>query len=248
MQAHQGPVRGSGGAPALPVPAAWTGRQMSVSFIAAMVGLTLLVLGMVVGAVPALRSGDAGAVVLLTVGAVFLAHVVGFSVQSRRVRTGGGRPPRSVHEAQGGRGVRFGYATASYHLLGALLVVSMLLTAAVAVLAMFGGPVGVLLGVALAALAVALGWFLVTMLRLAPGELVLSPAGISHRSLVHTQFVPWRDVYQVSAETAHTPCWWSRRTCPTTPECGATPAGSALSSPGCCPSWRSVPTGWPPMR
>ncbi|MFC0003609.1 hypothetical protein [Micromonospora siamensis] len=170
-----------------------------------MVGLGVLALGMVAGVVSAARSGDRGEAALLAFGAVFLGLVVGFSVRSRRLRAGRGHPPTLVDDPQGGRGVRFGYATAPYVSLGALLVLAALVTAVVAVTAMFAGIVGVLLGVGPAALAVLLGWFVGTMLRLAPGELVLSPAGIRHRALVHTQFVPWRDVYQVSAESVNTP-------------------------------------------
>ncbi|SCE97482.1 hypothetical protein [Micromonospora mirobrigensis] len=205
MSSEQGAVRGQAGVPVLPVPTGWAGRQISVPFTASMVGLAVLALGMVAGLVSAARSGDSGAVALLAFGAVFLVLVVGFSVRSRRLRPGRGRPPTLVDDPHGGQGVRFGYATAPYVSLGGLLALAALVTTAVAVTAMFAGVVGVLLGVGLAALAVLLGWFLVTMLRLAPGELVLSPAGIRHRGLVHTQFVPWRDVYQVSAKRVNTP-------------------------------------------
>ncbi|MBQ1040265.1 hypothetical protein [Micromonospora sp. C81] len=205
MQADQDPVRGHGGAPALPVLTGWAGRQMSVLFTASMVGLAVVALGMAAGVVSAARSDDGSSVVLLAFGAVFLALVIGFSVQSRRPRSGRGRRPTLVDVPQGGRGVRYGYAAVPYVLLGGLLVLAALVTGVVAVTAMFAGVVGVLLGVGFAILAVLVGWLLVTMLRLAPGELVLSPAGIQHRALVHTQFVPWRDVYQVSAERVNTP-------------------------------------------
>ncbi|WP_089007713.1 hypothetical protein [Micromonospora viridifaciens] len=178
---------------------------MSVLFTFSMGFLSMLALAMVAGAVSAVRSGELGAVVVLAVGAFILAHVVAFSVHSRRLRRGAGRPPALVDLPASGRGVRFAYSAWPYYLLVAVLVMSVLVTGLVAVAAATAGVVGVVLVVAFAALAVTVGWFVVTMLRLAPGELVLSPAGIHHRGLTFTQFVPWRDVYQVSAESIHTP-------------------------------------------
>ncbi|WP_319461969.1 hypothetical protein [Micromonospora sp. RTP1Z1] len=178
---------------------------MSVRFTMAMVGLTLLVLGTLALAVSAAGSAEPTTAVLLAAGAFYMAHVVASSVYSRRLRRGAGRAPTLVDLPAGGRGVRFAYSAWPYYLLLSVLVMSGLVTGLVAVAAATAGVVGVLLAVAFAALAATVGWFVVTMLRLAPGELVLSPAGIHQRGLTFTQFVPWRDVYQVSAESIHTP-------------------------------------------
>jgi hypothetical protein len=39
-----------------------------------------------------------------------------------------------------------------------------------------------------------MGWFLVTMLRLAPGSLIVSPTGVDHQSLTSTCFIPWHAI------------------------------------------------------
>jgi hypothetical protein len=65
--------------------------------------------------------------------------------------------------------------------------------------------VGVVLAVVLGVLVLVVGWVLVTMLRLAPGKLILSPAGVDHRSLTSTHFIPWHAIVAVSAEWVGTP-------------------------------------------
>jgi len=64
---------------------------------------------------------------------------------------------------------------------------------------------GIALAVVVAVMAAAIGWFLVTMLRLAPGGVLLSPAGVHHRSLTFTQFVPWHTTVGVAADWLNTP-------------------------------------------
>lgn len=186
MRAHQDPASGFRGASALPAPTGWAGRQGSLRFSVAMVGLTLLVLGILALVVSAARSGEPGTAVVFSAGAFYVAHMVAFSVYSRRLRRGAGRAPTLVDVSAGGRSVRFGYSAWPYDLLVAVLVMSGLVTGLVAVAATTAGVVGVLLAVAFAALAVTVGWFVVMMLRLAPGELVLSPAGIHQRGLTFT--------------------------------------------------------------
>ncbi|GIE44728.1 hypothetical protein Alo02nite_76260 [Actinoplanes lobatus] len=50
-----------------------------------------------------------------------------------------------------------------------------------------------------------LGWFLVVLLRLAPGTLVVTTSGIYHRSLVLEHFVPWNAVVDILAREGTDP-------------------------------------------
>jgi hypothetical protein len=59
--------------------------------------------------------------------------------------------------------------------------------------------------IVIGAVALVVGWVLVTMLWLAPGKVVISPTGVYHRSLTSTYFVPWPAVVAVSARWIGTP-------------------------------------------
>ncbi|GLY32513.1 hypothetical protein Kisp02_58780 [Kineosporia sp. NBRC 101731] len=64
---------------------------------------------------------------------------------------------------------------------------------------------GVVLSLVFAGFGLYLLWFLVTMLRTAPGVVVISPTGIYHRSLTFEHFVPWESVTEVAARNHQTP-------------------------------------------
>jgi hypothetical protein len=76
------------------------------------------------------------------------------------------------------------------------------------------GATGWVLAAAGMAAAVLIGWFLVVILRLAPGKLVLTSTGIYHRSLFLEQFVPWEAVVDVVARDAPSP-WITVNALPT---------------------------------
>jgi hypothetical protein len=93
-----------------------------------------------------------------------------------------------------------------YYWVTALLVMSELAVLAVtAGAALSATAVGVVMAVVIGVVAVVVGWFLVTMLRLAPGKIILFPTGVYHRGLTSTHYIPWHAIVAVSAGWLGTP-------------------------------------------
>jgi hypothetical protein len=142
----------------------------------------------------------------LAAGAIYLGHVVGLATRSWWTPRRSSRTGTLTAAPDGTKGVRFGYSAWSYYWLTAVLVMTELAVVALtAALAMSATVVGVVMAVVLGVMAMVVGWFLVTMLRLAPGNLILSPSGVYHRSLTSTHFIPWDAIVAVSAEWIGTP-------------------------------------------
>lgn len=132
---------------------------------------------------------------------------MGFSTSVSRMRRPPGRNPTLVPSPDGTtKGLRFGYSPWPYYWLATLLIMielsTLVLTVAVAA---SGTLLGIVVAVVSGALAVGVGWFLVTVLRLAPGEVTVSPAGVFHRSLTHIHFVPWYAITEVEARWLGSP-------------------------------------------
>jgi hypothetical protein len=103
-------------------------------------------------------------------------------------------------------GVTFTYSAWPYYWVTALLVMTELVVLAVTVAAALSGTaLGVAKAVVIGVVAMVVGWFLITMLRLAPGKIILSPTGVYHRSLTSTHFIPWHAIVAVSAGWLGTP-------------------------------------------
>ncbi|SCG58798.1 hypothetical protein [Micromonospora inositola] len=198
---------GPGGTSTPPGAVGWSGRRVPGSAILGMVLILVAALCVLAGTVAAVRAGDWATVVVGGVAAVLLASVFGFLVVVGSSRGRSGPAPALTPWPGGGTsGVRFGYSTATYVWFSALLATCILIFLAMALAAGTSGTVfGWMVAVVMAGVAVLLGWFLVTMLRLAPGELVLSPAGIAHRGLTHLYAVPWSAVFAVEAQRLGTP-------------------------------------------
>jgi dipeptide/tripeptide permease len=91
-------------------------------------------------------------------------------------------------------------------LVTAVLVMSELVATAAALGAALSATVaGTVAAIAIGALVLVIGWVLVTMLRLAPGKIILSPAGVSHRGLTSAHFIPWHAIVAISAGWLGTP-------------------------------------------
>jgi hypothetical protein len=151
-------------------------------------------------AVWAFLSGRPATGLVFALAAVYLAHVVGMGVWAL---WGPPRPRRSDARASSdddSGGVSFAYSTWAYYWMTATLVMTILgvagFAAAAAATATTGG---LLVACLLALMTVVLLWFVVTMLRLAPGRLTLSSAGVHHRGLIYTHFVPWYAIFEISA-------------------------------------------------
>lgn len=129
------------------------------------------------------------------------------------------------------QGVRFRYAGRPYYWFTGFLTSMLLLMLGLAALfATSGAVAGIVFAVVIGAAAALLGWLLVTALRLAPGEVTVSPVGVFHRGLTFVRFVPCYAVDGVDARWLGSPAVWSRRTRPRTPGCATSPAGSTPAS------------------
>jgi hypothetical protein len=164
--------------------------------------LAVTALGAAAVSVAAFLTGDPVTGVSFAAGAVFVGHVVGFGAAAARRRGRPGHNATLVPSPDGTtKGVRYRYAAGPYYWLTALLVmVELILLLLIAGATASGTVVGIAAAVVFAALAVPVAAFLVTMLRLARGEVAVSPAGVFHRGLTHMHFVPW---YAVTAVEAH---------------------------------------------
>jgi hypothetical protein len=138
--------------------------------------------------------------------ALFLGHLAGSSAYYRwppRRPTGNATLVPSPDGTT--RGVRFRYATGAYYWVAAVLALTALAMLAIAAGSAAGGGVGIAIAVLFAAPAVLLGWLLFALLRNAPGEIAVSPAGIFHRGPTFVHFVPWYAVHSVEAARLRSP-------------------------------------------
>ncbi|MEU4369811.1 hypothetical protein [Micromonospora chersina] len=182
-----------------PASAGWRGRRLPVS---ALPGLALFVVLAVCGLV-GLTGGIADGDGALIVGGAFLLLLFGSLVAFLVVASsrGSGTGTTLVPSPGGGdRAVRFGYSTVTYVLFGAVVVTcaAALLGLAVA-LGVGGGVLSRVIAVVLAGAALLMGWYVLVMVRHAPGGLLLSPAGIAHAGLTTFYSVPWVAVHAVEA-------------------------------------------------
>jgi hypothetical protein len=206
MAADQNPDGWPDGGSTLPRPAGWTEQRLPMWLKFSLALMALMALGMAAQAAWLAWTGRPAAGVPLAAGAIFLGHVVGLSTRVWWTRRRSSRPSTLTAAPDGTKGVTFTYSAWSYYWVTAVLVMTELVALAVTVAAALSATVvGVVVAVVVGVLVLVVGWFLVTMLRLAPGKLVLSPAGVDHRSLTSTHFVPWHAIVAVSAEWIGTP-------------------------------------------
>jgi hypothetical protein len=206
MGANQNPVGWPDAGSALPRPAGWTEQRLPVRLKFSMGLVALIALGMAAEAAWLFWTGQPATGVPLAAGAIFLGHVVGLSTRVWWTRRRSSRTSTLTATPDGTKGVTFSYSAWAYYWLTAVLVMTELVALALTVaVALSATVVGVVMAVVIGALAMVVGWVLVTMLRLAPGKLVLSPSGVYHRSLTSTHFIPWSAIVAVSAEWVGTP-------------------------------------------
>ncbi|HEY6594480.1 MAG TPA: hypothetical protein VI011_10295 [Asanoa sp.] len=104
------------------------------------------------------------------------------------------------------QGVRFRYAGRPYYWFTGFLTSMLLLMLGLAALfATSGAVAGIVFAVVIGAAAALLGWLLVTALRLASGEVTVSPVGVFHRGPTFVHFVPWYAVDAVDARGIGSP-------------------------------------------
>jgi hypothetical protein len=206
MHPHHSPVGWPDGRATLPTPSGWAQQRPSMWLRFSMWFVAAIAISMAAEAAWLAGTGQLPAGVPLVGAALFLGHVVALSRRVWRPRRRSSRTGTFTQGPDGATGVTFTYSAWSYYLVAALLVMSELVLIAVGLGgALSATVVGVVVAIVIGAVALVVGWVLIIMLRLAPGEVVLSPAGVYHRGLSSTQFVPWDAIVGVSALWVGTP-------------------------------------------
>jgi hypothetical protein len=183
-----------------PAPEAWPAPPRPPGRVVTAAALGVLALLTTVIAVGAAVAGAPAAAVLFGFGALFLGHLAGLSASLLRRPRPADQPPALGRTDQGETGQAFPYARMPYYWFASVLGLVVLGAAGfVAVGATDGTAAGLLMAVVAAVLAVLTGWVLVVALRLAPGVIVLTPAGVYQRSLLLEHFVPWGAIDGVEA-------------------------------------------------
>jgi hypothetical protein len=163
--------------------------------------VALIALGTAAEAVWSSWTGRPADGVPLAAGSIFLGHVVGLGKRLWWPRRRFRRAATLTRGPDGTKGVTFTYSAWTYYWLTAVLVMTELGGLALTIGALVPATVG---GIVFAAIigvpVVVVGWVLVTMLRLAPGKVILSPSAVYHRGVASTHFVPWHAIVAVSAE------------------------------------------------
>lgn len=196
--------------PGWPKPARSFGRMLTAGFF----GLVTML--MVVVVVAAITTGDLLQAATFGLGAVLLGHLSGVAINMvRRPRPADG-PPAIGTTDEGEEGVAFPYSRWPYYWLSVVLGSGGLLVVGFAIVSATKGTLaGWAIAIVAGLFAAFDGWFLVALLRLAPGVVVLTPTGIYHRSLVLEHFVPWDSVVDVLAREGRTP-WITVKAMPMT--------------------------------
>ena len=200
MHAHHNPAGWPDGRVVLPTPSGWTQQRPPMWLKFSMWFMAATAIGMAAEAVWLAWTGQLAAGVPLAGAALFLGHVVALSRRVWRPRRRSSRPGTLTAAPDGATGVTFTYSAWSYYLVTALLVISELVLMAVGLgAALSATVVGVVAAIVIGAVVLVAGWTLVIMLWLAPGKVILSPAGVYHRALTSIHFVPWHAIVAVSA-------------------------------------------------
>jgi hypothetical protein len=196
-------------------PAGWPKAHRSVLRVLSAAGFVVLTLVTASVAVAAVATGDVTDAIIFGVGAVVMAHLAGMSINIMQRPRPADHPPVTDVDDRGETGLAFRYAFWPYYWLSVVFVLFTLgALSFAAIVAMRATPAGWVLVALSVAAAALIGWYLVVLLRLAPGKLVLTSTGIYHRSLFLEHFVPWEAVVDVQAREAPSP-WITVKALPT---------------------------------
>ncbi|GGL18915.1 hypothetical protein [Mangrovihabitans endophyticus] len=187
-------------------PAGWPKARRSALRVLAAAGFAVLTVITAAVAVSAVAAGDVAGAITFGMGAIVLAHLTGMSVNIMQRPRPADHPPVTDVNDHGETGLAFRYAFWPYYWLSVVFAFFTLGAAAFAIVVAMQATwaAGVLAALALAAAAL-VGWYLVVLLRLAPGRVVLTRSGLYHRSLFLEHFVPWDAVVDVVARAAPSP-------------------------------------------
>ncbi|GAA3621599.1 hypothetical protein GCM10022223_43120 [Kineosporia mesophila] len=187
-------------------PADWPKPHRSIGRIGSVVLFALLAILFAILTVDEVLHGTLWQVLVWAGGMLLLVHLTGLTVSlMHRPRQASGPPSRGTND-QGEEGLAFPYSRWAYYWLSVVLGACAIGCFGYAVAAVRQVSVaGVVMSLVFASFGLYLLWFLVTMLRTAPGVVVITSAGIYHRSLTFEHFVPWESVTEVAARNHQTP-------------------------------------------
>jgi hypothetical protein len=187
-------------------PANWPKPSRSAGRVLSAVGFGLLALITAAVVIADFVVGDYGQGLIWAVAALMFAHLSGLAASMLRRPAPADPPPTAGFTDEAERGLAFAYARSPYYWLCVVLAAAGLFAVGFAIVFAYQATAtGWVFTIIFAAVALYLGWFLVVMLRLAPGMVVLTPTGIYHRGLAHEHFVPWEAVVDVHAREGRTP-------------------------------------------
>ena len=196
-------------------PAGWPKAHRTVLRVLSAAGFVVFTLVTAAVAAAAIATGDVADAIIFGAGTLLLAHLAGMSINIMQRPRPADHPPVTDVNDQGETGLVFRYAFWPYYWLSVVFALFTLGAVAFAVvIALRGTPTGWVLAALGLASGVLIGWYLVVLLRLAPGKIVLTSTGIYHRSLFLEHFVPWEAVVDVLAREAPSP-WITVKALPT---------------------------------
>ncbi|WP_157437784.1 hypothetical protein [Actinoplanes subtropicus] len=183
--------------------------------VLAAAGFVVLTLVTAAVAAAAIATGEVADAIIFGVGTLLLAHLAGMSINIMQRPRPADHPPVTDVNDQGETGLSFRYAFWPYYWLSVVFGLFALgAVAFAAVIARQATPAGWVLAILGLASGVLIGWYLVVLLRLAPGKIVLTPTGVYHRSLFLEHFMPWEAVVDVLAREGPSP-WITVKALPT---------------------------------
>jgi hypothetical protein len=182
------------------LPDGWPRPRRSFRTVSAAIFIVLVAAFLAVTAVAAAASGDTLPAVTFGAGAVFVGLIAVLAISRLRQLSPPHGPPATAVNDRGEAGLAFPYSRARSYVMTAILGLFTLGAAAAAVrAATIGTSAAWVVAVVAALAAIFMGWIFVIAVRLMPGTIVLTPAGIYHRSLLLEHFVPWEAVTDVLA-------------------------------------------------
>ncbi|MEV6343582.1 hypothetical protein [Actinoplanes sp. NPDC051851] len=197
------------GDPAMAGDSPWREYEPSPRLVYAAVASTLLTVFILAAGAWSLLIGDPAAALACAVASLFFGHLSGLELALWVRPRGTGDRMRLSKIDDGSIGVTFGYSTTLYYWYASFLTLLTLCQLGLAVtLVLRPAPLGFLLLVAvlLGLGATATAFLLFTLLRSAPGRLVLTPDGVYHHGITAQSFIPWHAVRDIRAgEVAHIP-------------------------------------------
>jgi hypothetical protein len=164
--------------------------------------LALLAAGALAGLVTSTAAANSTGIVIFGGATVYFGIATGAMLSQVRRPRGNPSPPKLGADDQGDPGLMYSYAWMPVVWLCAIVTMTALVLAVVAIAIAAGGTsAGWVTATPAGIGAFFLLWFAVALLRRAPGRVVLTPTGVYHRSLTSESYTPWDVIYDVGVSS-----------------------------------------------